>query len=38
LEVPAFTFGPEQKAKKHPFKFHSRPHLPRPPQTPAASF
>jgi hypothetical protein len=27
-----------EKAKKHPFKFHSRPHLPRPPQTPAASF
>jgi len=38
LEMPAFTFGLKQRAKKHPFKFHSRPHLPRPPQTPAASF
>jgi hypothetical protein len=38
LEMPAFTFSLKQKAKKHPFKFHSRPHLPRPPQTPAASF
>jgi hypothetical protein len=31
-------FWLEQKAKKYPFKFHSQPHLPRPPQTPAASF
>jgi hypothetical protein len=36
LEVPAFTFGPEPKEKKRPFQFHSRPHLPGPPQTPAA--
>jgi hypothetical protein len=38
LEVPTFTFGPEQKAEKHPFKFHSPPHLPRPQQTPAVTF
>ena len=36
-EVPALMLSPTQKAKKRPFKFHSKPHTPRPPQTPAAS-
>ena len=30
--------APNKRTKKHPFKFCSRPHLPRPPQTTAASF
>jgi hypothetical protein len=28
---PAFTSDPKQTAKKHPLKFHGRPHLERPP-------
>jgi hypothetical protein len=35
-KASASTFDLEQEAKKSPFKFHSLPHSPRPPQTPAS--